>query len=141
MRSLYTHRCNQVNTPGCLIAQSGLDIFGFMNFAQRIKAAREHAGLTQAELAKRVELPQQVISKLENGKQYETAAIAKIANACGVNPSWLDTGNGEMMGINPKIAHLNKLLEGQPDYVIEEAIKNITSDIELLKKAKNNGTK
>lgn len=111
-----------------------------MNFAQRIKAARKHAQLTQIELAKRVALPQQVISKLENGKQYETAAIAKIASACGVNPSWLDTGDGEMMGINPKIAHLNKLLDGQPDYVIDEAIKNITSDIELLKKAKSNGT-
>lgn len=111
-----------------------------MDFAQRIKAAREHAKLTQTELAKRVNLPQQVISKLERGKQYETAAIAKIASICGVNTSWLDRGEGKMMGINPRIAHLNKLLEGQPDYVIDEAIKNITSDIELLKKAKQNGT-
>lgn len=111
-----------------------------MDFAQRIKAARKHAHLTQVELAKRVNLPQQVISKLERGKQYETAAIAKIASACGVNTSWLDRGDGEMMGMNPRITHLNKLLEGQPDYVIDEAIKNITSDIELLKKAKDNGT-
>lgn len=111
-----------------------------MDFAQRIKAARKHAHLTQAELAKRVDLPQQVISKLERGKQYETAAIAKIAFACGVNTSWLDSGDGEMMGLNPRIAHLNKLLEGQPEYVIDEAIKNITSDIELLKKAKQNCT-
>jgi len=42
--------------------------------------------------------------------------------------------------INPRIAHLNKLLQGQPDYVIDEVIKDVDSLVELLKKAKNNGT-
>jgi transcriptional regulator with XRE-family HTH domain len=67
-----------------------------MNLADRIKAAREHAQLTQIDLSKKVGLPQQTISKLENGLQQETAAIVKIATACGVDPLWLDTGTGEM---------------------------------------------
>jgi transcriptional regulator with XRE-family HTH domain len=69
-----------------------------MNLANRIKAAREYAELTQIELSKKVSLPQQTISKLERGIQQETAALIKIAAACGVNPFWLDSGEGEMVG-------------------------------------------
>lgn len=70
---------------------------GFMKFSERVKAARIHAKLSQEELALAVGLTQGLISKIERGDQEETAAVVKIAAACGVSPYWLDTGDGEMV--------------------------------------------
>lgn len=65
--------------------------------AARIKRARKHAGLNQTELAERVGLSQQQISSLETGAAEETTALVKIARVCGVNPFWLDSGEGAML--------------------------------------------
>jgi len=49
-----------------------------------IKAARESAGISQAELAKRLGIKQQQISKWESGKQDITIGkLKKIAEAIG----------------------------------------------------------
>lgn len=65
-----------------------------MTLAARIKDARVTLGLTQAELAKRARLSQQMIGKLESGKTLETSRIVAIAKALGVSPEWLATGTG-----------------------------------------------
>lgn len=39
-----------------------------------------------------------------------------------------------------KISHINKIIDGQPAYVLDEIIKNVDSVVEFNKKAKNNGT-
>lgn len=54
------------------------------DFAEELKAARTAAGLSQAELARRTDLPQPHISKIEAGKSqpsWETAC--KLIEACG----------------------------------------------------------
>lgn len=71
--------------------------FGDMNLAQRMKAARKHAGLTQRQLADAVKVEQPLISQLETGKTLKSAHIAQIAKACRVSAIWLASGEGEMV--------------------------------------------
>lgn len=68
-----------------------------MEFKDRLKAARKHAQLNQAELAKASGLTQTSISDLERGKSKGTAFVAQLALACGVDTMWLAEGKGEMI--------------------------------------------
>ena len=66
------------------------------SLADRIKAARKHANLTQLELARKVGVSQPVISQLEKGENLQSVHLVKIASACTVRAEWLATGEGEM---------------------------------------------
>lgn len=114
-----------------------------MTLAKRIKAAREHAGLTQIELSRKVGLPQQVISKLENDLQQETAALIKIAVACGVDPVWLDSGQGNMLsyGRDAKIQAVVSAMENLPEYKKDILVQTSNALAEQQSAQKNNGTK
>lgn len=61
----------------------------------RIKQARDYGGLTQKQLAERVGVSQPVISQLERGDNLQSVHLLKIAEVCGVDPSWLSSGSGE----------------------------------------------
>lgn len=74
-----------------------------MNLAERIIAAREHLGVTQAELAKRVQLSQQAIQKLESGKSESSRRLTEIAVACGVRPEWLSNESGSMLATQVQV--------------------------------------
>lgn len=63
-----------------------------MSFANRIKAARQHAGLTQLALAKRLGISQTAIHKLEAGRSASSRRTVTIAITCGVDAVWLQTG-------------------------------------------------
>lgn len=65
--------------------------------AERIKAARQHAQLTQKALAQQVGVEQPVISQLETGKNLQSAHLPKIAHACGVSAIWLSEALGPML--------------------------------------------
>lgn len=69
-----------------------------MDKKARYKAARKHAELTQTELAERVPMSQQMVSKLEKGRTTESTFDVRIATVCGVRAEWLGTGEGEMVG-------------------------------------------
>lgn len=68
-------------------------------YGARLKAARKHAKLSQADLAEMVGLSQPTISNLEkpendaSGSEY----TVKLARACGVSVDWLDDEIGEML--------------------------------------------
>jgi len=68
-----------------------------MNYSTRIKAARKHAGLTQAELASRAGVTQTSISDLERGKSASSSFTATMAKVCRVSALWLETGEGQMV--------------------------------------------
>ena len=68
-----------------------------MELNERVSLAREHAQLTQAQLAKASGVSQQAIQKLESGKSKDSKKIAQIAIACGVRPEWLATGEEPMV--------------------------------------------
>lgn len=67
-----------------------------MSIGKRVRQARKHIGLTQAELAKKVGMKQSTLSELETGESTRTSSVATIANALGVSAYWLDTGLGDM---------------------------------------------
>ncbi|AIC20603.1 repressor [Pseudomonas chlororaphis] len=67
-----------------------------MEFKDRLKAARRHAQLNQAELAAKAGITQTSISDLERGKSKATAHVVKIADACGVSAKWLSDEIGPM---------------------------------------------
>ncbi len=69
-----------------------------MKLSNRIRIAREHAGLTQKELADRVGISQTAVHKLECGRSRSSRRTVAIAIACDVDPIWLETGQGSLTG-------------------------------------------
>ncbi|MBF0176038.1 MAG: LexA family transcriptional regulator [Magnetococcales bacterium] len=65
--------------------------------SSRIRTAREHAGFTQKELADRVGISQTAVHKLECGRSRSSRRTVAIAMTCGVDPVWLETGQGDMV--------------------------------------------
>lgn len=64
-------------------------------FGQRMWAARNIAGLTQAELARHVGLSRASISNIEKGHQGVTVpALPVLARALDTTTEWLVTGRG-----------------------------------------------
>lgn len=69
-----------------------------MELKDRLKHARKYAHLTQAELAARAGIKQASVSEIERGITRTSGHIVKLANICGVDPSWLSEGVGQMSG-------------------------------------------
>lgn len=63
---------------------------------ERLKKARLEKGISQKELATRIGRSQSAIAALESGRNKESTNIATIAQVLGVDPVWLETGNGQM---------------------------------------------
>ena len=66
------------------------------SIAERLKQAREAAGMTQPALAEKAGVSQGTIGNIESGLRKRPRELLSIAAALGVNPSWLDTGKGRM---------------------------------------------
>jgi len=139
MRQEYSLRCISVNPLSCLTEKFSGHTFQSMTLGERLKRAREYAGLTQKELEQRSGVLQQMISKVENGYQETSAYIVELAVACGVRPEWLGMGQGEMVdGLyvkNEKIKRAVTIMQEMPDYVLDEAIKSVDSIAKLGKRA------
>jgi phage repressor protein C with HTH and peptisase S24 domain len=65
--------------------------------AIRLRAAREHAGLTQGKLAKAAGVSQSTIGNIEAGTRGFGASVLRLAEVCGVRPQWLANNEGEML--------------------------------------------
>ncbi|ORE99543.1 hypothetical protein BGI15_07795 [Snodgrassella alvi] len=63
---------------------------------ERLKKARLEKGISQKELATRIGRSQSAIAALESGRNKESTNIATIAQVLGVDPVWLEIGNGQM---------------------------------------------
>lgn len=68
------------------------------DFAARLKEARKAAGLSQGSAAKMAGISQPTLSQLENAMYDQSVATVALANAYGVNPTWLATGKGPRSG-------------------------------------------
>lgn len=119
-----------------------------MKYGHRLKAAREYAGLTQSGLAERANVgTQESISKLERTDAKGSEFTVQYAMACGVNPVWLATGEGEMAPTlyytsDPKIIAAAKVMEAMPEYGKDAAVKEVASTAQLIDAARHqtNGT-
>lgn len=73
-----------------------------MKYGERLHKARKTiAGLTQAELAGRIDhvCTQENISKLERSDASGSEFTVQFAHACGVNAIWLATGEGSPLSV------------------------------------------
>jgi transcriptional regulator with XRE-family HTH domain len=68
-------------------------------YGERLKRAREHAELSQAELGRRIGKSAQTIQYLEEPKNAAQGSKSspRLAQECGVDPVWLSTGDGQMI--------------------------------------------
>jgi transcriptional regulator with XRE-family HTH domain len=64
---------------------------------ERMKAVRNHLGLTQADFAKLVGASKPGIQDNESGKNMPGGKVLKGLSANGVNTNWLLTGEGPML--------------------------------------------
>ena len=62
--------------------------------AERLKAEREAAGLTQEDLAKKSNTGQSMIGNLESGLRKGSAKLPNIAAALGLHALWLKEERG-----------------------------------------------
>lgn len=113
-----------------------------MKYGERLKIAREHAGLSQAALAEKAGVgTQENISKLERTDAPGSEFTVQYARACGVSPDWLASEQGVMIdGLfvhDARIKSAVLLMQQMPDYAVDQAIKDITSIDELVRKAKS----
>lgn len=67
---------------------------------KRLRKARKDAGMTQKELADAVDAKQGAVSDLENGRNNSSTKLVEMALTLGVNPRWLSTGEGDIIGGN-----------------------------------------
>lgn len=76
-----------------VIHSAGL-ITSVITIAERLKAAREEAGLNQPELARAAGVSQGTIGNIESGLRKRPRELLALAEACGVHAKWLQTGTG-----------------------------------------------
>lgn len=82
-----------------------------MNYCERLKAARDYAGLTQTGLAEKSGVKQGTISKIERGDTDSSTFTVQLAIACGVRPEWLAMGTEPMLDEYKKAAEIASKLD------------------------------
>ena len=79
-----------------------------MSLATRLKTSRKKHGLSQTELARKVEVSQPTIANWERGGHIPRPdALQRIADALGTDPAWLVSGEMPARS-NPAHQHLAK---------------------------------
>jgi len=69
--------------------------FTLASLGHDLRVAREYAGLTQAELAKKLKKAQTTVSQSEAGKiRVGEAYVAKLLRVCGLPENWRAPGGG-----------------------------------------------
>jgi transcriptional regulator with XRE-family HTH domain len=106
MRKHYNYSYRAVNNQGCLTSYNRGCSLHAMDFNERLKLARNHAGLTQKALVEKLGrkadgnllMSQANLAKMEkNPRTKGSMFTVVIAKACGVDPEWLASGVGEML--------------------------------------------
>lgn len=87
------------------------------DLAGRIKAWRHALGMTQDEFARRAGIPKRTLVGYENAEREPGAAALSAIAKTGCNMTWLLTGEGDMLPVQP--AHTN---ENQSDSASLDAL-------------------
>ena len=69
-----------------------------MNLSMRIRRARQHLGISQSELARRMKLHRSCVGHWEGVAKANPGPdrLADLARICGISYEWLATGRGSM---------------------------------------------
>jgi transcriptional regulator with XRE-family HTH domain len=90
-----------VNRQSCIEPGEGAEYDpGMQNLAERIRALREQAGLSQSQLASLSKVSQPTIHALEKGEQLSSRKLPQIARALGVTPADLSPDYGNEMPLD-----------------------------------------
>ena len=122
----YKQTYTLVNKFSCLIGYNhGCSVI-VMTLGQRLKLARSHAGLTQAQLAEKAGVSQQTISNIESGSQDKSSEVVKFAMICCVRAEWLAEEQGEMVdGLyvqDERLKHLIMVCQDLPGYAVDQLV-------------------
>lgn len=93
-----------------------------ITIAERLKSAREAAGLSQEELAKRAGVSQGTIANVEGGVRKNPRELLAIARAASVNAEWLKSGKGQRQ--TDQAGQNHAVQELPADYAVSRSGKN-----------------
>ncbi len=101
-----------------------------ISLGKRIKQARNRAGLTQVELAGKLEIAYPTLNKYERGHRIPDASLlSRMAKLLGCDPGWLLSGENtdtDHFSYVIQTPVLNKVTDSFPDHVSEEACEYIS---------------
>lgn len=133
-----------VNSHPCLTSNNRANNLCPMKYGERLKAARNHAKLTQARLAELSEIAQPTISELETTGENGSIHTTRFARICGVSADWLAEEIGEMIPnfyqtCDPKIIAVARVMEPMPEYVKDAAVQDVSKIAELVARTRDDG--
>lgn len=108
-----------------------------MRYGERLRHAR--GKMTQAKLSEESGVSQSLISQLENSKTATGSEYTpRFARTLRVSVDWLADEIGEMIPVrteeemDPRIAHVVKVMESLPPYAVDAGVREIDSLAELV---------
>ncbi len=112
-----------------------------MTYGERLRLARNHAGLSQQQLADKAGCSQPNVSVAENSATITGSEFTvQFAKACGVRPEWLAMEQGEMIdGIvieDEHLKHLFMVCEKLPRYAVDQLVQQGDAMAELIERAR-----
>ena len=117
-----------------------------MKYGERLKLARDHAGLNQDQLAELAGIKQPSVSYLEKktSKAKGSEHTARFARICRVSVDWLSDEIGDMIPMvyqttDPKIIAAARVMEPLSEYGKSAAVKNVTEIAQLIAHAQDGG--
>lgn len=127
----------QVNKPTVLTQPSEFHKFAYMRYGERLRRAR--GDMTQAKLSELSGVSQSLISQLENSETATGSEYTpRLARTLGISVDWLADEIGEMIPakkgeeMDPRIAHVLKVMESLPPYAVDAGVREIDSLAELV---------
>jgi transcriptional regulator with XRE-family HTH domain len=98
--------------------------------ATRVREARKHAGLTQAQLAMRLDKSQTLVSQAESGRaQVNDRYVGAVLKACGLRRTW-----GLSRGDRPGAPQATQEIAGLDPETAEVVMRGTKRDRELGQK-------
>lgn len=87
-------------------------------------------GINQAEISKRLNKSQALVNRLLNGKPFGKRTAMEWAEAFGLNPMWLMTGEGDMLLDNTGTIKTNALQIGEQNTWVQTESERLLSLLE-----------